>query len=87
MASDNTKRQPAKKKNESVAEVQKVGLNTEKVREFVAEVGNEYQKIAWPDKKHTVGSTAVVSILVTIIAFYLAAVDLFLGKMVGYILK
>lgn len=57
------------------------------VKEFAAEVKNEFDKIAWPDKKHTIGSTAVVAILVTIISFYLGAIDLILGKLISFILK
>jgi preprotein translocase subunit SecE len=58
-----------------------------RVKEFSGEVKNEFNKIAWPDKKHTIGSTGVVVVLVMIISFYLGAVDLILGKIIGAILK
>ena len=58
-----------------------------KVGEFLGEVKSEFGKIAWPDKKHTAASATVVIILVTIMALYLGAVDLFIGKIVGYILN
>jgi preprotein translocase subunit SecE len=58
-----------------------------RVKEFSGEVKNEFNKIAWPDKKHTLGSTGVVVVLVMIISIYLGAVDLILGKLIGLILK
>ncbi len=58
-----------------------------RVKEFSGEVKNEFNKIAWPDKKHTLGSTGVVVVLVMIISIYLGAVDLVLGKLIGVILK
>ena len=58
-----------------------------RVKEFSGEVKNEFNKIAWPDKKHTLGSTGVVVVLVMIISVYLGAVDLILGKLIGAILN
>lgn len=57
------------------------------IKEFFGEVQGEYKKIAWPDKKVTMGSTMVVIVLVFIIAMYLGAVDLIIGKIVTGILK
>lgn len=56
------------------------------IKQFVGEVRSEFDKIVWPDKKHTMASTGVVIALVIMIAFYLGAVDLILGKLIGYIL-
>ncbi|MHB1183494.1 MAG: preprotein translocase subunit SecE [Desulfobulbia bacterium] len=58
-----------------------------RVKEFATEVKNEFGKIVWPAKKQTVGTTAVVVVLVMIISFYLGAVDLLLGKIIGYVLR
>lgn len=58
-----------------------------RIKEFSGEVKSEFNKIAWPDKKVTMGSTGVVIALVTLISIYLGAVDLFLGKLVSYILR
>jgi preprotein translocase subunit SecE len=58
-----------------------------RIKEFAAEVKNEFGKVVWPSKKQTVGTTAVVVVLVLIISFYLGAVDLLLGKLIGYILR
>jgi len=57
------------------------------VKEFAAEVKMEWDKIAWPDRKHTVASTGVVIVFVSLIAFYLGAVDLLLGKIIGFFLR
>jgi len=58
-----------------------------RVKEFTAEVKSEFKKIVWPDKKVTLGSTGVVIVLVFLVSVYLGAVDLFIGKLVSYILK
>ena len=58
-----------------------------RAKEFTAEVKSEFKKIVWPDKKVTMGSTGVVLVLVFVISVYLGAVDLFIGKLVSYILK
>lgn len=57
------------------------------VKQFTVEVRNEFDKIAWPDKKHTMASTGVVIVLVILLSFYLGAVDLILGKLISFILK
>jgi preprotein translocase subunit SecE len=58
-----------------------------RVKEFSAEVKSEFKKIVWPDRKVTMGSTGVVIVLVFLVSIYLGAVDLFIGKLVSYILK
>lgn len=57
------------------------------VKEFVGDVKIEFDKVAWPDKKHTAGSTVVVVVLVMIISFYLGGVDLLLGKLISLALR
>ena len=49
--------------------------------------GVELKKVAWPTRKQTLGSTLVVIILVTIIAFFLGAVDIGLSSLVKLILR
>ena len=58
-----------------------------RAKEFFGEVKSEFKKIVWPDRKVTVGSTGVVIVLVFLVSVYLGAVDLFVGKLVSYILK
>ena len=58
-----------------------------RAKEFTAEVKSEFKKIVWPDKKVTISSTGVVLVLVFLVSVYLGAVDLFIGKLVSYILQ
>ncbi len=57
------------------------------VKEFSADVKSEFGKITWPDKKHTIGACGVMVVFVMMISFYLGAVDLILGKIIGAVLK
>jgi len=76
-------------KNKQVATDQSAAksFSLSRAKEFTAEVKSEFKKIVWPDKKVTMGSTGVVLVLVFVISVYLGAVDLFIGKLVSYILK
>ena len=62
-------------------------ISTTVIKKFVSEVKVEFDKVAWPDKKHTAGSTVVVVVLVMIISFYLGGVDLLLGKLISLVLR
>lgn len=73
-------------KNEGLEE-QKPKFSVETIKAFSAEVQSEFNKIAWPDKKHTIASTGVVVVLVMILSFYLATVDLVIGKLIGAVLR
>lgn len=64
----------------------KAGFGMSRLNKFVDDVKNEFGKIVWPNKKQTIGSTVVVVVLVMMISVYLGAVDLFLGKLIGYVL-
>ena len=55
--------------------------------QFLREVKIELKKVTWPSRKQTVGSTAVVIILITIIAFFLGAVDIGLSALVKLVLQ
>ena len=57
------------------------------IGEFTGEVKSEFNKIAWPNKKHTMASSMVVIVLVSLMAMYLGAVDLFVGKLVSLIMN
>ncbi|MDA8418020.1 MAG: preprotein translocase subunit SecE [Desulfobacteraceae bacterium] len=82
MAKDNK----VSEKNLSAVE-QKPKLSVDLIKRFAGEVQNEFNKIAWPDRKHTLASTGVVVVLVTILSLYLATVDLLLGKLIGAVLR
>ncbi|MCG6895350.1 MAG: preprotein translocase subunit SecE [Desulfobacteraceae bacterium] len=55
--------------------------------QFLREVKVELKKVAWPSRKQTVGSTIVVLILVTIIAFFLGAADIGLSSLIQVVLQ
>lgn len=57
------------------------------IKIFVGEVKSEFFKIVWPDKKTTLGLTAIVVTLTVIMALYLGSVDLLLGKLIGMFLR
>ena len=75
------------KKGSEVAGDKQTGFGMSRVSKFVDDVKSEFGKIVWPNKKQTIGSTVVVVVLVMLISVYLGAVDLFLGKFIGYVLR
>ena len=63
------------------AESKSAALKTEKniigkSIQFLREVKVELKKVTWPSRKQTLGSTAVVIVLVLIISFFLGATDM-----------
>ena len=58
----------------------------EKGMQFLREVRIELKKVTWPSRTQTIGSTAVVIILVMIISFFLGLVDMGLSGLVQLIL-
>lgn len=82
------KEKPGIKKSEIESDAgQLKGSQVARVKEFAAGVKSEFGKIVWPTRKHTMGSTVVVVIFVILISFYLGAVDLVLGKIIGLFLR
>ena len=57
------------------------------IKKFINEVKAEATKIVWPDRKVTMGLTAVVVILSAVASIYLGTVDLLLGKIVSSFLN
>ena len=57
----------------------------DKALQFLREVKVELKKVTWPSRKQTIGSTAVVIMLVIIISFFLGVVDLGLSRLVSVI--
>ncbi|HSO59631.1 MAG TPA: preprotein translocase subunit SecE [Desulfobacterales bacterium] len=55
--------------------------------QFLREVKIELKKVTWPTRKQTLGSTAVVIVLVTIISVFLGLVDVSLGNLVRAVFK
>ncbi len=78
---------PAKKKGGQGDSEEVSRFQLSQVKQFGEEVKAEFNKIAWPSRKHTIGSTIVVTIFVIIISFYLGAVDMLLGKIVAAVIR
>ncbi|MFQ5484224.1 MAG: preprotein translocase subunit SecE [Desulfobacterales bacterium] len=65
----------------------KIGKIFDKGIQFLREVKVELKKVTWPSRKQTLGSTAVVIVLVIIIAIYLGVVDFGLSGLMRVVLK
>ncbi len=61
-------------------------MNT-KVGEFLQQVKAELQKVTWPTRKETYGSTMVVIVLVLMVAVFLWIVDSALSTMIQTLLN
>jgi preprotein translocase subunit SecE len=57
-----------------------------KTREFFGEVKVEAKKVSYPTRDETMGTTAVVLVLVVVVAIYLWFVDLGLAKIMRMVL-
>ncbi len=51
-------------------------------REYVREVAYELRKVVWPSRKETIGTTAVVLVIVAISAVFLGIIDFFLSHII-----
>jgi len=58
-----------------------------KVAEFLQQVKAELQKVTWPTRKETYGSTVVVIVLVLMVAVFLWIVDTGLSALIQTLLN
>ena len=58
-----------------------------KAIQFLLEVRSEVKKVTWPSKKEAIGGTAVVVVVVLIMAVFLGLVDVLLSKIVEALLN
>jgi preprotein translocase subunit SecE len=58
-----------------------------KTIQFLREVKIELKKVTWPSRKETVASTAVVIVLVVIVASFLGLVDWGLSGLIRFVLR
>ena len=56
-------------------------------RQFLFDAKVELKKVTWPTRKELLSTTAVVIVLVIVIAFFLGVVDLGLVKMIKNVVK
>ena len=85
MASKKEQKSGKSSKGKSQEETSKFTIA--QTKQFATDVKNEFGKIAWPDRKHTVATTGVVVVLVFMVSFYLGTVDLILGKLIGLLIN
>ena len=69
-----------KKAIKKTVEAPMVWLDT--TRDYLREVIVELKKVIWPSRKETMGSTAVVLVIVGLAAVFLGIVDLILSRLV-----
>lgn len=55
--------------------------------QFLREVKVELKKVTWPSRKQTIGSTAVVLVLVLLISLFLGVVDFGLSNLIRVVLQ
>ena len=56
------------------------------IKEFLQDVRAELRKVTYPTFRETMGSTAVVIVLVFIVSIFLALTDLILVRIIGRII-
>ena len=56
-----------------------------KAIQFLSDVKSEVKRVTWPTKKEAMGGTAVVLVVVFIMALFLGLVDMVLSKIIGVI--
>jgi len=59
---------------------------TGKLNTFLGNVKAELQKVTWPSKKDTYGSTTVVIVVVMFCAVYLGVIDMILSRLIQVVL-
>jgi len=57
-----------------------------KALEFLAEVRAEVNKVTWPSRREALGGTAVVVVVVLLMATFLGIIDAILSKIVQSII-
>jgi preprotein translocase subunit SecE len=58
-----------------------------KAGEFLGQVKAELQKVTWPTRKETYGTTLVVIVLVLLVCVYLWVIDTALSTLIRTLLK
>jgi preprotein translocase subunit SecE len=56
-------------------------------RQFLSDAKVELKKVTWPNRKELVSTTAIVIVLVLIIAFFLGIIDLGLVKIIKNVIR
>jgi len=81
-ASKLKKAEGAKKVQKKADEPPAVVVWRNHFREYLREVAYELRKVIWPSRKETLGSTAVVVLIVLLSSIYLGVVDAVLSRLI-----
>lgn len=81
-----TNKKTNKKQSQLVKVEEKKGFSFSDCKQFFIEVKKEFFRIAWPDKKMTLGLAGIVVVFAGVMSLYLGTVDFALGKLVSYVL-
>lgn len=90
-ASSKLRKTPAVSLVKSVKPVKKdaesgIRIYFDKSVQFLREVRVELKKVTWPSRKQTVGSTAVVLLLVLLVSIFLGIVDFGLSSLIRLVI-
>jgi preprotein translocase subunit SecE len=69
-----------------IRKMDKIKLMMQKMMQFLSEAKAELKKVTWPAPKQTMASTAVVIVIVFIMAIYFGIIDFGLAKLIKLIL-
>jgi len=64
-----------------------MAVSVQKIFQFLKETRFELKRVTWPSRKETVAGTAVVLVIVFIVAFFLGIVDLGLSEVIKEVLS
>lgn len=81
------KAEQSKKVQKKPDEPPKAVLWWTQFRQYLWEVSYELRKVVWPSRKETIGSTAIVLIIVLLSAIYLGFVDAVLSRLVSVLVR
>ncbi|MEJ5329566.1 MAG: preprotein translocase subunit SecE [Desulfobaccales bacterium] len=73
---------PAKPRVSWRAKLPAVGEWYQNARQFLREALQELRKVTWPERRETLGTTAIVLFLVVVISTFLGLVDFGLARLV-----
>ena len=64
-----------------------MAASVQKIFQFIKETRFELKRVTWPSRKETIAGTAVVLVIVLIVAFFLGIVDWGLSEVIKQVLS
>ncbi|MGL1930327.1 MAG: preprotein translocase subunit SecE [Desulfotalea sp.] len=81
-----TNKKSSKKQKQLAKIEEKTSFSISDTKNFFLDVKKEFFRIAWPEKKMTLGLAGIVIVFAGVMSIYLGSVDFALGKLVSYVL-